>query len=178
MLGVIVVTMTLVTIPAVQGQGSYNVEFCRKLILSPSMVGSGVGSDPLPRSKVVTRQCDRKFTTNDGYIGVVLRLMDVRSDADVPVVRELLDPDQTSVWASQSSVPFPFSGGRWLEYSLWGVLPVTADEAALSAEDFSAAGIIRLQGKPVRERTGEWTLRVRLKGGPPQSFKFTLQAAP
>jgi hypothetical protein len=122
----------------------------------------------------LTRDCGTKFTTNDAYVAVLIRL--TRIDNDTPLSVELLDPDQAAVWTSRRTITVE-AGYYFPDWWMWTVLGVAADAAAVASESVALASVmIRVEGKPVKERLGEWTLRVRVRNGPSQSFKFTLQA--
>lgn len=158
-----IVAITMLVPPTTEAQGSLAVEFCKKV-------------NPTGGGDLFTRECGNKFVASDAYIGLVVRLRQVNDD--VRVALELLDPDQASVWTYQTEVRVQ-PGYYFPEWWVYGILAVTADAAALASENLRlTAGMIKIEGKPVRERTGDWTLRVRLRNSPPLPFKFTLQAAP
>jgi hypothetical protein len=163
--GLVALMVTLMSVPATDGQSSYAVQFCRKLTSQASTSGR----------EVATSQCGTKFTTSDPYIAIVVHLRDVRTE--LPVVQELLDPDQASAGTVQTVVRVE-AGSRWANFWIWRILAVAADQPALAAENFTPGNMIPLTGKAVRERPGDWTLQLRLRGAPPVPFKFTLQAAP
>lgn len=147
---------------ATEGQSAFG-QFCKK-------VEPRVGMEP------TVRECGMRFTAADRYVGIIIRLGRLGEDTHVGV--ELLDPDRASVWTAQRTISVP-AGYFYPDWWMWRVLPVTADEAALAAENvILTAAMIQVEGKPVRERVGDWTLRIRLQRGAPVDFRFALQAAP
>jgi hypothetical protein len=91
------------------------------------------------------------------------------------VALELHDPEQALVWRAGEAIQVR-AGYYYPVYTLWTVLPVAADEAALAAEHPRLASQrIRIEGRPARERLGEWTLGLRMNNGPPLTRKFTLR---
>lgn len=75
----------------------------------------------------------------------------------------------------------PQNEERYYFSNIWiyGTLPVAADLSAIANENVRLVPqVVRVEGKPARERLGEWTMNVWTGGGPPRVLKFTLQAAP
>lgn len=151
-------------------QTTSEVRTCKKLEFRPH--GGG--------SELVSSQCGNQFTTRDAYIGLVIQLRNVRDQVRLDV--ELQDPDQASVWTRQAQInpPAPATDSFYELLWMFAVLPIAADPTALAREDVRLAfSVIRIQGgKPVSERLGEWTLRVRQDRGAPITLKFTLQQPP
>jgi hypothetical protein len=145
-----------------EGQTAYG-QFCKKI-------------EPKSDYRLAMYDCGNKFTTADRYVGIIVRLGQFDEDLDLAV--ELLDPDQTSVWTYARTFQVP-PGRYYPDFWMYRVLPVTADESALASENLNfPSAMIRVDGKPVKERIGDWTLRIRVRRNPPVAFKFTLQAAP
>lgn len=128
-------------------------------------------------SELVSSQCGNQFTTRDAYAGLVIQLRNIRDQVRLDV--ELQDPDQASVWSRQTQInpPALATDSFYEVFWMYAILPIAADPTALAREDVRLAfSVIRIQGgKPVSERLGEWTLRVRQDRGAPITLKFTLQ---
>ncbi|MDQ7829567.1 MAG: hypothetical protein QN122_02915 [Armatimonadota bacterium] len=91
---------------------------------------------------------------------------------------QLLDPEGTAVWTRRTRFD-PEPGYYYTNAWVWAILPISTDRSTLAGENVRLALlVIEVQGKPVRERVGEWTLRASVGGLPARSLKFTLSAAP
>jgi hypothetical protein len=160
---VMAVSASVGTAPA-SGQGSHDIELCKKLESRGHVYGS----------ELVTSQCVSRFTTADPYVAIIVHLRNFTDSMDVGV--ELLDPAQTSVWSATYPIRVQ-AGYGYSDYWIWRVLPIAADEAALAAENPQlAAARLRIEGRPAKERLGEWTVRMRINNGWPLTRKFTLAA--
>ena len=154
--------------PDASGQGAnVNLYACRRLDVRQIQAGTQVNYS----------QCGGQFTTADRYIAVVVHLRNVRRAT--LVLAELRDPDKTVVWRG-AGLAAPPSGSDVYYRDLWvfGILPVGADASAVSAENpVLLRYVVQVQGKPARERVGEWTLRADVNNAQ-TTLKFQLQAAP
>lgn len=163
MIGMVVVLMATLGISQIAEGQSPRTEFCKKI--EPK--GGGI---------LDTRECGTKFVSTDAYVAIVIYLGRVNDSIDVAF--ELLDPDQTTVWTVSDTIRLE-AGYYYPNWRTWRLLAVAADAAVLAAENIALpAGMIKVEGKPVKERLGEWTVRIRLRRAPPLFYKFTLQAAP
>ncbi len=90
----------------------------------------------------------------------------------------LLDSEQNKVWEKRVPVAFP-PPARYGPIDVWGILPIAADPAELARQigQILAVGLIRVEGKPARERLGEWTFKGFPTGGTPTVVKFVLEPA-
>jgi hypothetical protein len=164
--GIGVATLLLLPHEAVQAQGNTTLLACKQLTFRQTMGGSSLG----------TKDCGNQFTTDDPYIGLVIQFADLRDDVDVAIL--LIDPEQTNVVATRTTIKVDPSI-RYSTYQIYLVLPIAADANALAMEARQLAdAMIRLRGKPARDRLGQWTLSVALGRGQPKLLKFVLGAAP
>lgn len=157
----------LLTFPTtlVQAQ-SLNLLACNKVVLR----GAGGGVE------LVMQGCGSRFTTQDPYVAVVVHLQ--RVEYEVRVALQLVDPQDNSVWAGRGSIQ-PDPGTSYENIWIWALIPIAAEPAALVAENPPLEShMIHFQGKPARERTGEWTLRAIIDSRPPLVMKFSLEAMP
>jgi hypothetical protein len=156
--------------------GSRLERIARILVTGATAVLVATLAPSIAEGQTAYGQFGNKFTTADRYVGIIVRLGQFDEDLDLAV--ELLDPDQTSVWTYARTFQVP-PGRYYPDFWMYRVLPVTADESALASENLNfPSAMIRVDGKPVKERIGDWTLRIRVRRNPPVAFKFTLQAAP
>ncbi|MDR7521748.1 MAG: hypothetical protein QN168_04710 [Armatimonadota bacterium] len=135
-----------------------------------------ISRDTVYGSEWVPRDCGNRFTNQDPYIALHIQIEHVpEGRTEVPI--QLLDPEQTSVWAVRPTLTV--DPGRIITYTIAAILAVAADAEALAREDRRLVLLmIPVRGKPVRERLGEWTFQVGLGRGAPQTLKFRLEAAP
>ncbi|MDR7419108.1 MAG: hypothetical protein QN178_09370 [Armatimonadota bacterium] len=161
---VVIVAVISFGVSQALGQGSHDIEICKKVESRGHVYGS----------ELVARQCVNRLTTADAYVAIIFHLKNFTDSMTVGV--EVLDPDQAAVWSA--TYPIRVEAGRgYSSYWIWRVLPIAADEAALAAENPQlAAARLRIEGRPVKERLGEWTVRMRINNGWPLTRKFTLAA--
>jgi hypothetical protein len=165
-----VVACLLLTLGAslpVMGQDvRYNLLACRRA--NPRGDVSGAALD--------LSECGTRFTTQDRYVAVVVHLQTIRMATTVDA--QLLDPEETTVWTRRARFD-PEPGYYYTNAWVWAILPISADRSALARENLRLAMfVIEVQGKPVRERVGEWTFRASVGGLPARSLKFTLTPLP
>lgn len=145
MTAAIVLLALAVPPPPARAQGAnMTVHACRRIDIREIVQGS----------QVIYTQCGSQFSAADPYIAAVAHLSGIRSRTTIVV--ELLDPDQAVVWTRSGTIAPP--EGQDIYYSdlwLWGLLPLSADTGRLVAENPRLIlGVIRLSGKPARERVG------------------------
>jgi hypothetical protein len=142
---------------------------CKKLILLTRDRGPTVG-DP-----IAIRECGTRFSAQDAYVALVIRLRQVVDPMEVGM--QLLDPSGTSLWAARTQVDVE-PGSGYDTYWIYVILPLAAELRALVAEDPRLAlSALSFPGRPARERPGEWTLRVSINRGAPTTLRFVVEAA-
>ncbi len=127
--------------------------------------------------------CSDQFTTAERSVELLVEIyLDTMADVEVT----LSDPDQNKVWEWKRRIGPP--PGRYGSWTIWGTLPITANPDEIQRQNPLGAGTIRAQltsyqvirvaGKPVRERVGDWSLRVTVAGDPASTLKFILAPGP
>ncbi len=93
-------------------------------------------------------------------------------DFEQAVTVELVDPDAVSIGRAAFMLrPAP---GETTNFTFAAILPVAATSGEVAAK-YPRFSVFRVSGKPVRERTGEWTWKVSLGGGSPSTLRFRLK---
>ena len=171
----IVVGLFLLSQPAKAQVKLDKVAACKNVILVEQPLFGGA----VIARHLETRDCGDRFTTTDRYVGLVCRAnREGAAEAGRILEAVLLDPEQNKVWEKRIGTSFP-PPAIYGAIDVWGILPIAADPAELSRQmgPILAVGLIRIDGKPARERLGEWTFKVSLTGGEPTVIKFVLGSA-
>lgn len=170
----VIVGLFVLSLPAKAQVALNKVAACKEIILVERPLFGGT----VIARYLETRDCGDRFTTTERYVGLFVEAnRSGAAEAGRMLEAVLLDPEQNKVWERRIGTSFP-PPAIYGTIHLWGILPIAADPAELTRQvgPILAVGLIRVDGKPAKERLGEWTFSASLSGAQPSTIKFRLES--